>query len=57
MAAITILDFTTGEVHIHPFPSTSDKSAEEFVEHLGYKTSDCQYMTSSELRLTIHPTK
>ena len=42
MPYITILDFTTGEVNIHPYTKDDSKGADEIVSDLGYKESDCQ---------------
>lgn len=53
MPWITILDFTTGEVHIHEYEE-EDKDACEIVNDLGYKESECQYICTDKLKLQIH---
>lgn len=57
MKTIIILDFTTGEVHIHEYPDNKAnelKTAEDLCYELGYDTSNCQYMCTDKLKLTIH---
>lgn len=56
---IAILDFTTCEVHIHPYKDEEEgeefKSAEDIVTELGYNVDNCEYMCMDNLILQIHP--
>lgn len=51
---IAILDFTTAEIHIHPYDKKSNEDANEIVDRLGYNSNDCDYMCMNNLILTIH---
>jgi hypothetical protein len=51
---ITILDFSTGEVHIHEYEEGITTNADEIVREFGYKESDCQYLCTDKLKLQIH---
>lgn len=51
MEYLTILDFNTGEVHIHPVEYIDD--AEEVVKKLGHRVNDCQWMVSNN-NIMIH---
>lgn len=56
---IAILDFTTAEVHIHPYEEElegeDEMSSEDIVKELGYDIDSCEYMYMNELNLQIHP--
>lgn len=54
MKYITILDFTTGEIHIHKDKVDLYESLEDLIEELGYNSSNCEWMTSDTLKLQIH---
>jgi hypothetical protein len=54
MPYITILDFSTGEVHIHEYEYRNERNDEEIVEDLGYKTSNSQWLCTDKLKFQIH---
>ena len=54
MPYITILDCSTGEVHIHEYEKDNEKDAVDILTDLGYRESDCSYMCTDKLKLTIH---
>lgn len=56
---ITILDFSTGKVHVFPYNEKMYDNVEDFFDSeyckdKGIKESNCQYMVSSNLTLHIH---
>ena len=51
---IIILDFLTGELHIHEYDKFFYDDAEDFLNDNGYSVSNCQYMVIEKLKLTIH---
>ena len=56
MPYITILDYSTKKVHIHPYEKNNEKDAVDILTDLGYRESDCSYMCTDKLKLTIHST-
>lgn len=54
MKVIAILDFTSGEVHIHIYVNEKGLDAEEIVEELGYNSSQCHYMVTDSSKIKIH---
>ncbi|HOZ83187.1 MAG TPA: hypothetical protein PKU82_09710 [Bacteroidia bacterium] len=54
MTKIIILDFNTGEAHIYTYDSAEFPEAEDFVNSEGFQSSNCQWLTSDSLTLTIH---
>jgi hypothetical protein len=53
MPFITILDFSTGEIHIHEYENTKG-DLDEIITELGYKESNCQWLCTDKLKLQIH---
>lgn len=47
MEYLTILDFTTGEVHIYPVQFEQEPDMDELLDSLGHRANDCQWMFSS----------
>ena len=48
MEHLTILNFSTGEVHIYPIAEDTEihVSDSELLKQLGFRESDCQWMFS-----------
>jgi hypothetical protein len=53
MEHLIILDFSTGNVDIHPVEYSENPDWEEIIESLGHDAGDCQWMTS-EGNITFH---
>ena len=53
MEYLTILGFTTGEVHIYPVQFEQEPDMDELLDSLGHRANDCQWMFSSN-NIVIH---
>lgn len=53
MEYLTILDFTTGEVHIYPVQFEQEPDMDELLDILGHRANDCQWMFSSN-NIVVH---
>lgn len=50
---VTVLDFSTGEVHIYRYPDTVE-DIEEYLTTRGHKLADIEYMCTDDLILQVH---
>jgi len=53
MVKLIVLDSNTGEVHVYSW-DVEKCSCEEFIEEQGHQVSNCDWMTVTELKITIH---
>lgn len=50
---VTVLDYIVDEIHIYKFYLKEDEM-ENFIKSKGHSISQCSWMISDELKLTIH---
>lgn len=53
MKTVTVLDFTTGEVHVYKYPEHTE-DIDIFISEQGHSLDNCQWMCTNELILQIH---
>lgn len=54
MKAVTVLDFTLGEVCIYHYED-SVEDLEAFIEEKGHRIKNCHWMATDKLILNINP--
>lgn len=52
MQVVTVLDFNAGEVYIYYYPPSVD-DIEEYIAEKGHQVSNCQWMCTDKLILTV----